>query len=312
MNIRFFSETSFVPLKQNEAKGNYKIVPYYAERGSENSAIHFNLTTKDPVLRQIFNDVRFRQAASLAIDRAEANKVSWLGLGRPRQASYPSVSPHYMPEWEKHFAQYDPKEANRLLDEMGLTKKDSAGFRLRPDGQTLELVWETSGPPVRPWQELVKEYLGKIGIKIIIQPRENYAARVNSPELQMGMWMFGGDLPRMREDLIPVGSRGGWGTEWKRWFDTGGKEGEKPPEDLIKVNDLINQSYATADQKETIKLAQDAGRIHMKNLWIIGVVGEAPRAGVIKNNFKNLPEDLPYGGYLPEPAIWAAQFFMTK
>ena len=38
-----------------------------------------------------------------------------------------------------------PAEASRLLDEIGLTKRDGAGIRLLPDGRELEIIVETDG-----------------------------------------------------------------------------------------------------------------------------------------------------------------------
>ena len=35
-----------------------------------------------------------------------------------------------------YFVQYDPKLANKLLDEMGMDKRDSDGFRIGPNGKT--------------------------------------------------------------------------------------------------------------------------------------------------------------------------------
>ena len=39
------------------------------------------------------------------------------------------------PEWRKKWSTLDVKQANALLDKIGLTKKDGEGFRLRTDGR---------------------------------------------------------------------------------------------------------------------------------------------------------------------------------
>ena len=73
----------------------------------------FNLTVGDPALRQIFNDIRFRQAMSLAVNRDEINQTIYFGLGVPRQWGVSSKSPFYE-EWEAdHFSAYDPAKARR-------------------------------------------------------------------------------------------------------------------------------------------------------------------------------------------------------
>ena len=38
-------------------------------------------------------------------------------------------------EWRKKWSTLDPKQANELLDKIGLAKKDGEGYRLRTDGK---------------------------------------------------------------------------------------------------------------------------------------------------------------------------------
>jgi peptide/nickel transport system substrate-binding protein len=312
LQIRFFRGEDFVTLKQNETAGEYHILPYYSFRGTEDTALHLNQTTSDPQLREIFGDVRFRQAVSLAMDRQEINEVLFQGLGVPRQASPPEGSPYFKEEYANSFAEQDIEQANRLLDEMGLTEKDAEGYRLRPDGKTLEIIWEYNDTRNNAkLSELVKSYLHAVGIQVTLQPRERsiYIDRASSPDLQMGMWMFGGDFLGMREDYLPSGSRGGWATEWKRWLDSDGTAGEEPPQELLHISELISLAYSTTDPAERDAYAFEINEIWTENLWSIGLVGMAPRAGVIRNNFMNVPEDMPYGGYLPIPAVYAHQFY---
>ena len=46
-------------------------------------------------------------------------------------------SPNYDPDFEKQWTEYDPATANKLLDDLGLTK-GSDGMRKRSDGKALE------------------------------------------------------------------------------------------------------------------------------------------------------------------------------
>ena len=96
------------------------------------------------MLREIFQDIRFRRALSLAINRDEINESVFFGVAVPRQATLHSGATFYKPEWgEEHpYARYDPAAAQELLDEMGLTERDADGFRLRPDGKTALLIIE--------------------------------------------------------------------------------------------------------------------------------------------------------------------------
>ena len=51
----------------------------------------FNVTHEDPAKRAVFNDVRFREAMSIAINRQELNEVGFFGQGTPQQ--YVGFSP---------------------------------------------------------------------------------------------------------------------------------------------------------------------------------------------------------------------------
>ena len=68
-----------------QQKGNFKL---YETTGSSmnTSVIALNLAHKDPEMRKIFQDKRFRQALSHAINRKRINEVAYFGLGKERNA----------------------------------------------------------------------------------------------------------------------------------------------------------------------------------------------------------------------------------
>ena len=75
-----------------------------------NPYIAFNLNyPDDPILRDIFLNEKFRQAASLAINRDEINELMFFGLGEPRQATVVAESVYYKPEFARAYADYNPR-----------------------------------------------------------------------------------------------------------------------------------------------------------------------------------------------------------
>jgi len=88
----------YVLFKENEEKGDYRVLVWEAVDGG-NPHLKLNLTCKDPVLRKIFEDKRFRFALSLAINRPEINEFCWLGMAKPRQASITPTGRYYSREW---------------------------------------------------------------------------------------------------------------------------------------------------------------------------------------------------------------------
>ncbi|PON10530.1 hypothetical protein C2W62_49580, partial [Candidatus Entotheonella serta] len=137
--------------KENESKGNYTV--HLSKALGENVYYAFNTTDKDPVLRQVFNDVRFRQAMSLAINRDEVNELVYLDQGAPIQATpaHPDTVAFITDEHKTAYTQYDVAKAKALLDEMGLKDSDGDGVRERPDGKPfiMQVLFANQGGPTK-------------------------------------------------------------------------------------------------------------------------------------------------------------------
>jgi peptide/nickel transport system substrate-binding protein len=123
-------------------------------------------------------NAKFRQALSVAIDRARINEIAALGLATPRQFSLSPESPEFQtPEgkevyeaWSTSYAQHDPDQAKAWLDEIGLKDVNGDGFREREDGSPLELIVEVSigDPQSIDSCDLLKEDWEGVGLKTTI------------------------------------------------------------------------------------------------------------------------------------------------
>src|SRR3546814_1952807 len=74
---------------------------------------------------------------------------------------------------------YDPKQANALLDELGMIWKDADGIRHLPDGRRAELVIETAevDPAETDALEIIAAQWKKIGIAAVARAQPRQAAR---------------------------------------------------------------------------------------------------------------------------------------
>jgi peptide/nickel transport system substrate-binding protein len=200
-------------------------------------ALYPNLTTNDAVMRKLFHDRRFRQALSLGVNRDEVNKILYYGLGVTGQNTV-LRSPGGHEEPRMAYARFDLAQANRLLDEMGLTARDSRGFRLRPDGQRLDIIVETSGDSTEHTDvlELVKDTWAELGIELLIRPSqlEVFRRRVFSGDAMMsayeGNFGFGLPTPDMSPDwLAPVSEQQLQWPKWGAYYMSKGRDGSRRP-----------------------------------------------------------------------------------
>jgi peptide/nickel transport system substrate-binding protein len=213
--------------KENEATGDYKTVFLPGPYGSELS-VALDLNYPDRGIRRIFQDKRFRQALSIAINREEVNNVVYFGRGVPRQATILPSASYFQDKWAKAWAQYDPARANQMLDEMGLTQKDGDGFRLTFEGKPLQIIINipaTGGASTMTnILELIKEYWGNVGVNVLIKPIDATLWREQSG-LNVHM-ARAGHTPRVSEiinytqgsrDFSGQGDHLVWGPVWNRW-----------------------------------------------------------------------------------------------
>jgi len=314
---RHIMAKNYTLFKENEKKGGYRVLRW---RGCEGANFHFMFNqnyAKDPVLLQFLRNDKFRKALSLAINREEINQLCFLGLGKPRQYSIVTGLPFYDSEWEKAYAEYNPKRANELLDQIGLKKRDKDGYRLRPDGKTFSLTLE-----VTPWSgvesdilELIKKYWESVGIKIYVNiiERSLYNARVQANEIALPAWSCNGNFYGALRRLVPVYiGIDTWANEYTRWYLTGGKSGEKPPRDIARLFELYDKLMATTNEKERDAIAKAIIDLHKKNLWFVGVVGEVTELAIVKDNFRNVPEKLNCDWFLDWPRNAEPEQFFIK
>lgn len=188
------------------------------------------------------------------------------------------------------YIQYDPNQANKLLDSIGLNKRNKEGYRLRPDDKVLELTIECYDSV--DVYNLVASFWNKVGIKtaVKLEERSLWTTRVTGGEHQVAGYAIGGLLWEI-DPLwyIPVSEFTYWAPLYGIWYKTGGKSGEKPSGEILRLIELYDKFVTTVSEGKRLLIGREILRIHSKNLWMIGLLGEMPRPTVVKNNFRNVP-----------------------
>ncbi|MFQ5766082.1 MAG: ABC transporter substrate-binding protein, partial [Rhodospirillales bacterium] len=188
---RYIAFEDYTFLKENEKQHDFSVRLWSTVKGAQ-IAIYPNLNTADPIWRKVLRDVRFRRALSLAINRREINEVVYFGLAKAGNNTVLETSPLFKPEYRRTWATFDLATANRLLDEMGLDKRDGNGIRLLPNGEPAIVIVDTSGERTETTDvlELIRDTWLKAGIKLLTRPaqRDIFRNRVFSGQSMMSVW----------------------------------------------------------------------------------------------------------------------------
>ena len=76
--------------------------------GLNSAQLSFNLNHRDPAVREIFMDKRFRIAASHALNRERISELVFLGLVPPWQVASNEASDYYHERMAHSYIEYDP------------------------------------------------------------------------------------------------------------------------------------------------------------------------------------------------------------
>lgn len=297
LQARYLRFDDFTFLKRGQKQHGYKVFQWRTATGAH-IALYPNLNNASPIWRKLFRDVRFRRALSLGIDRHEINEVMYYGLASEGANTVLPRSPLFKQVFRRAWAYFDPKEANRLLDEIGLTKRDSDGFRLLPNGERLEIIVEAAaeGTEYTDVMRLVQDSWKKIGVKLFPKTtrREVFRRRVYAGMTQIAMWT-GLDYANLRasmppDEFVPHSEIQLQWPQWGLYYESKGQRG-KPPA-LPKVKELVKLAgawRAASTPEAQRKVWEEILTIHADQVYTIGIVGGVLQPVVTSKYLRNVP-----------------------
>jgi peptide/nickel transport system substrate-binding protein len=323
MQARHIQMTNYPVFKENEKNGKYRVITWPTFGGSD-AVVAFNQSYKaDPEIAKLLASKDFRVALSYAINRTQIKESAFLGLGEPRQG-VPAPWHPYFPgdEYAKKYTAYKSDEANKMLDALGLTKKDAQGIRLFPSGKPVSIELSVV-PAFGEWKDvaqLIAKDWEKVGVKTVVQIRERalqFKMR-DANELQTEMWnedtsafpFTGNAKVDVRNNPILT-----TGPLFLQWYQTKGKEGMEPPAPIKRIVELVDTARTVGPDGQ-VKAAQEIFRIWADNVYEIGTIGLTPMIqGVVVVNSKmhNIPTTLGNDWPLRTPGnARPEQFYFTK
>ena len=288
---------------ENRDKVGYDLHLDPALNGSDATLQTNQAYDADPEIAKWLQTADFRRALSMGIDRDQLNETFWLGIGVPGSVAPSETMPYSPgPEWRKKWATLDVKQANALLDKIGLSKKDAQGFRQRTDGRgRLRLQMMTAAGTFIPQTqigEMIREQWKKIGIDVDVKEHERslFMTRMTGNEHQISMWANDGTeviylFPRHALPVDPVEAN--LGRPIALWYASNGTQGKAPKDpQLLRAMGLFRSANGKKVQ-ERYKIAQEIWKILVDQVYSIGTVGQSPATmgvRVVSRKLGNIPE----------------------
>lgn len=309
LQARYLQFSDVPYLKRGEEKNNYTTRLWSLGRGSQ-VALFPNLNAKDEVWRNIIQDVRFRRALSLGINRKEINEVIYFGLAYPSANTVMPQSTLYKSEYSQMWTEHDKEKANALLDEIGLDNRDPDGTRLLPDGRRAEITIETAGESAEETDvlELITDQYREIGLKIFVRSSQRDIFRRRAYAGDTLISVFSGlnnavaTSAMNPEELAPTDQAQLQWPMWGQYTGTNTKAGESISLDSAMVQmQLFNQWMLAGSDEERERIWHNMLSGYADQVFSIGTVNNSRQPVVVSNDLRNVPEN---GIYAWEPTSY--------
>jgi peptide/nickel transport system substrate-binding protein len=276
--------------------------------------IYFNLSAdvgttndRDKAVRQLFRDVRFRQAMAYATDRdGIAQSImrgpflrAWAGGLLPGSPEFDQKSVVYYP--------YDPPSAKALLAQIGLKDTNNDGILEWVDGSqkgqpvVIQMVASQDAHETQSVAEACVNQWAAVGIKVNMTVLTSTASTANDTS---GTWDM--RVNRSGQNLaLPFTNVGGLGPIIKGYVPH--REGATPRQLLDfeqSIIDILNKYKSTFDTAGRNQLMSQFNNIVTKNVYTLGVFCGRYGLGVTKR-MKNKAPGIPAFDY-----TWVEEAFL--
>ena len=260
--------------------------------------VTFNYTHTDPNYANLFNNIKFRQAISIAVDRNQVSELLSDGFLLPGQCAPQEGNFGYDAEWMAKWTEYDVEGAKKLLEECGLVMGDD-GFYDFADGSDFLLTFygylESGAANEYP---VLEQYYNAIGIKTAWK---EYEVAAFDMEIDNNTWTavigphtaIGGLSMKDRvAPFVPVQQAAEWYGDFGTWVGTNGESGVEPTGDMAKLVEIWKKWEATPVAEERDAYNLEIYEIHEANMWTIAYLQSAGTYNLVNSNLKNYPDNL--------------------
>ena len=266
---------------------------------------------------QTLNETRFRQALSLAINRRDIISAEFNGQVEPAQIAPPPDSPYHNARLMHSFTEFDPARANRLLDEIGLTQRDSDGFRTFPDGSRMTFTLNVTDYTTDSPAQFVIDDWARVGVRVLFRSRARrlFEQEKLTYEHDFTVWTGESEFYPLVEprNFVPTYFESFYAPGFGWWYQYGGLHGDpaarrpnsiEPPRGhpLRRAMEILDETSVMTDESRRIARFNEVQEIAADNVWTISIATPPPQLVVVKKGFKNVPRTALFGANFQSPA----------
>jgi len=262
-------------------------------------SMQLNLAVKDDNKRALFQDVNFRHALSIAINREQIAQLVDNGYTTPAQSSPSEGAQGYDPEWTTKWTEFDQAAAAELLTQCGLEKKDDGYYFA--DGTKLILNLQYQDETHAALAELIKNDLETLGIECTTRMYDRSIMEemrsANEHEIVLNYEHFDTVSIALRPDyFVPMRDYCVWGSAFGLWYlqsvDGQTREGAvEPPEDVKHMLEVYTNMKNSVTSEEREQYALELLDIFKEGVYEIGFTSPLSAIYAINGNMHNFPTD---------------------
>jgi ABC-type dipeptide/oligopeptide/nickel transport system permease component len=205
----------------------------------------------------------------------------------------------------KAYTAYDPDRANQLLDEIGLTKRDSEGFRTFKDGTRMSYFLFFTPEVGEDWGQFIVDDWARVGIRLVQREQglKFYTVQSWAREHDFAVWDSNSEIAPLARPtyFVPLDNSSTYAAAYGRWYKRGGLYGNpmaarrygciEPPENhpLRRAMEVYEEAIAESDPIRQRDIFREVLQIAAENTWCISISSPPPVLAIVKNGFRNVP-----------------------
>ena len=292
--------SDFTALKKGEKKGKYKTRLMELDDHANMLVLFPNqdYDGEDKEVQRLMRSKAFRQALSIGIDRETLNQILGIGLSTPAQSVILPTSPGGSIKTSSAYTKTNLTKANKMLDNLGLTERDSEKYRLGRDGKDLTfLVHFQAGRKIsEEGAILLKADMDNLGLRFIMRSDEkSYFEQIRrGGDYQMVLHNNTSGLNPLfgANNYFPVMSANNFAPKQSAYYLSSGKSGVKLTPDMATLAKYYEELLNEANKKAFATKVNKVMQLHAENLWAIGLLRYTASPAVVSNRMKNIPKKL--------------------